>query len=89
MPTKSDIADLLNSPLCDRITGREPIFDMKFCEQLKAERKRLKLTQQATAALLSLPARTYWEYESGATEPVAIAREGALARMAAATASAS
>lgn len=55
---------------------------MTFAEQLKAERKRLRLTQPEAAAALALADRTYWEYESGATEPVAIAQEGALARLA-------
>lgn len=55
---------------------------MAFSAQLKAERKRLGLTQPEAAALLVLKDRTYWEYESGATEPPAIAQEGALARLA-------
>jgi len=54
---------------------------MTFGEQLKAERKRIGLTQPETAAVLDLKDRTYWEYESGASEPPAIAQEGALARL--------
>lgn len=55
---------------------------MTFAAQLKAERKRLGLTQPEAAELLTLKDRTYWEYESGATEPPSIAQEGALARLA-------
>lgn len=55
---------------------------MTFPEQLKAERKRLDLTQAELAALLDVPARTYWEWESGKTTPYAITQEGALARLA-------
>lgn len=56
---------------------------MTFAEKLKSGRKRLRLTQPEAAKALDLPDRTYWEYESGATEPPAIAQEGALARLAA------
>jgi transcriptional regulator with XRE-family HTH domain len=55
---------------------------MTFAEKLKSERKRIGLTQPATAALLELKDRTYWEYEAGASEPPAITQEGALARLA-------
>lgn len=55
---------------------------MDFSAHLKAERKRLGLTQPEAASLLGLKDRTYWEYESGATEPPEIAQEGALARLA-------
>lgn len=54
---------------------------MDFADQLKAERKRLRLTQPEAAMALDLKDRTYWEYESGASEPPAIAQEGALARL--------
>lgn len=54
---------------------------MSFAEKLKTERKRLRLTQPEAAASLDLKDRTYWEYESGATEPPTIAQEGALARL--------
>lgn len=54
---------------------------MDFAAQLKAERKRLGLTQPEAAALLDLKDRTYWEYESGSSTPPAIAQEGALARL--------
>ena len=54
---------------------------MTFAEQLKTHRKRLGLTQSGLAALLEIPARTHWEWESGKTEPPKIAQEGALARL--------
>ena len=54
---------------------------MTFAEQLKAERKRLGLTQAQAAALLDVSARVHWEWETGKTEPYAITQEGALARM--------
>jgi transcriptional regulator with XRE-family HTH domain len=54
---------------------------MSFPEQLKTQRERLGLTQAELAALLDVPARTYWEWESGKTAPHAITQEGALARL--------
>lgn len=54
---------------------------MTFAEQLKTERKRLGLTQPEAAGLLSVPDRTYWEWENAKTEPPEIAQEGALARI--------
>lgn len=54
---------------------------MTFPEQLKAQRERLGLTQAELAALLDVPARTYWEWEAGKTTPYAITQEGALARL--------
>ena len=54
---------------------------MTFAEQLKAHRQRLGLTQSEAAALLDVPARTYWEGESGKTTPHAITQEGAIARL--------
>lgn len=54
---------------------------MSFGEQLKAHRERLGLTQAELAALLDVPARTHWEWESGKTTPHAITQEGALARL--------
>jgi Helix-turn-helix. len=68
-------------------SGRIPVGgksikpQMSFAENIKLERKRLRLTQPEAAAALDLKPRTYWEYESGATEPTAIAQEGALARL--------
>ena len=52
-----------------------------FADQLASHRRRLRLTQAAAAALLDIPARTYWEWEKGKTEPPAVAQEGALARL--------
>lgn len=54
---------------------------MKFSEQLKSARKRLGFTQSEAAAILEIPARTYWEWEAGKTEPHKITQEGALARL--------
>ncbi len=56
---------------------------MTFSSKLQAERKRLALTQVEAAKLLGIPARTYWEYESGTITPAKITQEGALARLAA------
>lgn len=52
-----------------------------FADKLKAHKKRLGLTQPEMAELLDIPNRTYWEYESGNTEPPEITKEGALARL--------
>lgn len=57
---------------------------MTFAEKLQSERKRLGLTQPEAAALLDVPMRTYWEWEKGRTEPLAIAQEGAMERFRAA-----
>lgn len=54
---------------------------MTFAEYLRREQERLLLTQKEMADLLGIPKRTYWEYRSGATEPVGIAQEGARARL--------
>ena len=54
---------------------------MTFSEQLKTHRERLGLTQAELAALLDVPARTHWEWESGNTTPHAITQEGAIARL--------
>lgn len=54
---------------------------MSFAEKLKSERERLSLTQAEAAALLDVPARTYWEWEHGKTEPLPVAQEGAIARL--------
>jgi len=54
---------------------------MTFAQQLKTARRSLALTQDELAALLEVPARTYWEWESGKTEPAKIAQEGAMARI--------
>ena len=54
---------------------------MTFAEQLKTQRKRIGLKQADLAALLEVPARTYWEWEAGKTEPHVVCQEGALARL--------
>jgi DNA-binding XRE family transcriptional regulator len=54
---------------------------MSFAEQLKVHRERLGLTQAELASFLDVPARTYWEWESGKTTPHTITQEGALARL--------
>ena len=54
-----------------------------FDKQLKAERERLGITQAQAASLISVPDRTYWEWEAGKTEPYAITQEGALRRLSA------
>ncbi len=48
---------------------------------LETHRERLGLTQAELAALLDVPARTHWEWESGNTTPHAITQEGAIARL--------
>mgnify|MGYP000940695016 FL=1 len=54
---------------------------MTFGELLKSHRQRLGFTQSEAAAVLEIPARTHWEWESGKTTPHAITQEGALARL--------
>ena len=52
-----------------------------FAEKLKAERERLGITQAQAASLISVPDRTYWEWEAGKTTPYEITQEGALRRL--------
>jgi transcriptional regulator with XRE-family HTH domain len=54
---------------------------MTFALRLKSERERLALTQAETAALLDVPARTYWEWEASKTTPYSVTQEGCLARL--------
>ena len=54
---------------------------MTFAQQLRTERKRLKLTQPETAAILGVNAKTYWQYEAEVRTPFGITQEGALARL--------
>lgn len=54
---------------------------MTFGDQLKSERERLGIIQQATADILSIPKRTYCDWEYGITTPPEVAQEGALARL--------
>jgi DNA-binding transcriptional regulator YiaG len=51
-----------------------------FADTIKAERKRLGLTQAEAAAVLEVPARTLWEWEHGKTTPLPVAQEGVIAR---------
>lgn len=53
---------------------------MTFAEQLKAEQKRIGLTQAELAALLDVSPRVVWGWLNG-KEPLALTREGALARL--------
>jgi transcriptional regulator with XRE-family HTH domain len=51
-----------------------------FAQQLKAERKRLGLTQADAAKLLDVSPRAIWKWEHG-NEPLAVTAEGVLARL--------
>ncbi len=53
---------------------------MTFAEKLKAHQKRLGLTQAEIAELLDVSPRAVWQWMQG-DEPIAIAKEGALARL--------
>lgn len=53
---------------------------MTFAEKLKKEQQRLGLTQAELAALLDVSPRAVWQWLQG-DEPIAIAKEGALARL--------
>jgi transcriptional regulator with XRE-family HTH domain len=55
---------------------------MTFAEKLRSKRAALNLTQPEMAAALSLSLRAYINFESGQRVPLAIAQEGALARIA-------
>lgn len=55
---------------------------MSFAAQLKAERQRLGLTQAEAAAILDVGKRTLEHWEEESRTPLAIAQEGALARLA-------
>lgn len=44
-------------------------FSNLFCERLKAERKRLKLTQEIAASMCGVARETWGRYESGALAP--------------------
>jgi transcriptional regulator with XRE-family HTH domain len=54
---------------------------MTFSERLQKARKRLKVSQARMSAILSLPPRTYWDYETGKAIPHEIAQEGAMIRL--------
>lgn len=53
---------------------------MTFAEKLKKEQKRLGLTQAELAAILEVSPRAVWQWLQG-DEPIAIAKEGAIARL--------
>ena len=53
-----------------------------FDQTLKDERARLKMTQDEIAEFLGVSKRQYCEWESGRVVPMAIAQEGAVARLA-------
>ena len=52
-----------------------------FAVALKAERTRLKLTQDEAARFLGVSARAIWKWEHG-DEPMGVTAEGVLARLA-------
>lgn len=52
-----------------------------FSEKLKAERKRIGITQLEAAGILGVSDRVLWDWESGRVEPMEITMEGALARL--------
>lgn len=52
-----------------------------FGQKLKATRLKANLTQIKAAAVLDIPARTYWQWENDKGTPPAITQEGALARL--------
>jgi len=54
---------------------------MTFASQLKSERARLRITQNQAADLLSVPARTYQDWESSVSVPHDVTQEGALNRL--------
>lgn len=60
-----------------------PAKKKQFRILLKSERVRLRVTQHQAAELLSIPFRTFCDWEYGITEPAIITQEGALARLAA------
>ncbi|HWB02960.1 MAG TPA: hypothetical protein VG796_08055 [Verrucomicrobiales bacterium] len=55
---------------------------MTFAETLRSKRAALRPTQVEMAGALSLSLRAYINFESGERVPLAIAQEGALARIA-------
>lgn len=53
---------------------------MTFAEKLKKEQQRIGLTQDELASVLDVSPRAVWQWLQG-DEPIAIAKEGALARL--------
>jgi transcriptional regulator with XRE-family HTH domain len=54
---------------------------MTFAEQLRAARKRLRLTQDGLATLLGVSFEAISKWERGLFEPSKITQEGALTRL--------
>jgi DNA-binding transcriptional regulator YiaG len=52
-----------------------------FSLRIRAERKRVGMTQSECAALLSVSKRALESWEDGSALPLAVAQEGALARL--------
>ena len=52
-----------------------------FGERIRAERKRVRMTQAQCAELLSVSKRALESWEDGSAEPLIVAQEGALARL--------
>lgn len=57
---------------------------MTYADQLRAERKRLGLTQAEAATLLDVSRDTVAAWESERNTPIAVTQEGVLARLRAA-----
>ena len=55
---------------------------MTFAQQLRAEQSRLGMTQPDLAAALEVSERTISHWLTGSREPLAVAVEGVLARLA-------
>lgn len=55
---------------------------MTFAKQLKSERRRLGLTQEAAAEACDEPKRTWADWERGQSTPKPCHQEGILARLA-------
>ena len=55
---------------------------MTFAQQLRAEQSRLGMTQPDLAAALEVSERTVFHWLTGTREPLAVAVEGVLARLA-------
>lgn len=54
---------------------------MTFAEQLRAERKRLGITQQEAAEIIGASFEAVSKWERGLSEPPKFSQEGALARL--------
>ena len=54
---------------------------MTFPDQLRSQRKRLGLTQSEAAQLLEVSKSAYEKWETGVIDPLAVTKEGVLARL--------